>query len=104
MLHNGTKRNCFFLGVFRCNTWHVFSQILRSIARSAAGILAIWCSQFSFNLGVQELFSPKLVGRNTSDIRKQHPQGLPLLLEAVLPSSPLMPEALFLMNGCRHTK
>ena len=63
MSHNCTAQNCFFLRVFRCNAWHVFSEILRPIRRTTWNIVVEWSGRSPINLGVQEVCLPKLVGK-----------------------------------------
>ena len=74
MSHNCTARNCFFLKVFRCSAWHVVSEILRPIGRTAAKIAAEWSGRSPFRLGVPEVCLPKLVRKT-----------LPCCSEAMLP-------------------
>ena len=61
MSHNCTTRNCFLLGFFGCSAWHVPSEILMPIGRTAENIAAEWSGRSPFTLGVPEVCPPKLV-------------------------------------------
>ena len=61
MSHNCTTQDCFFLGVFRCSAWHVVSEILRPIGRTAGNIAAEWSGRSPFRLGIPGVCLPKLV-------------------------------------------
>ena len=102
MLHNCTARNFVLLGVFRCSAWHVVSEILRPIGRTAGNMAAEWSgpSAWASRKGAYQNWSRKCFRCSEATLP---------MIASVLGSSASehrfrCSEALLPMVGCHHTQ
>ena len=97
MSHNCTARNFFLLADFRCSDWHVVSEILKPIGRTAGNIAAEWSGQSSFSLGDMEGCLLKLVKKTLPMFGSNAPDDCFRWLVAIIPA--LLPEGLGQWHG-----